>query len=55
MLATLSKPTSLARRLYAAVVAVLCATLLSGCLFSIGLTNSPPPPTVGAGPASDRR
>jgi len=33
----------------------LCAMSLAACSFSIGITNSPPAPNVGAGPTSDRR
>jgi hypothetical protein len=38
----------------AMLLAALAASL-AGCSLSIGVTNSPPPPNAGSGPASDRR
>jgi hypothetical protein len=38
-----------------ALLLALCLASLTGCSFSIGVTNSPPVPNVGSGPANDRR
>jgi len=49
------KPDRFQAFLQTAMLLALFAAALAGCSFSIGLTNSPPAPNVGSGPASDRR
>ena len=49
------KPARL-RMLFRSMMAlVLCAMSLAACSFSVGVTNSPPPPNAGSGPSNEHR
>ena len=49
------KPARLHMLFRATMVLAFSAMALAACSFSVGVTNSPPPPNAGSGPSNEHR